>query len=102
MATLTAAERTEIRRFVERYANANGIVITWTKAQINAAAQAAESLLSGDANIVQGEIAGGGGTGLPAVTAARMNTASSPFVFSAPLKQRIVGKVLDMKYIRDA
>lgn len=103
MATLTATEYAHLRNFMERWATANAVPLTWVKGAVNAAAQTVEDLLDGTVNIIRAEIATGDGTGLPAVVSARIDTATAPFsiTFSAAVKKALVAKVFELKFIRD-
>lgn len=103
MATLTDTERAHLRNFMERWAAANAVPITWVKGAVNAAAQAVEDLLDGTVLLQRGEIAPTG-TGLPAVTSARIDAATAPFsvTFGATAKRALAAKVFELKFIRDS
>lgn len=84
MATLTAAEKTLIRQMVA--AGANGAYsVNYTKAQIDAAAQAVEDFLTNNA----------------AAISTAVNTATAPVTFSAAQKKAIGAWVVFCKYQRD-
>lgn len=82
MAVLTDDETTVIRQSL-----AQGETPNWTKAQINAAAQAVEDILVGAT--------------LQTAISNAINTATSPVVLTATQKRRLVAFVLERKYRRD-
>lgn len=81
MAVLTTAELQGIRNGTAT----SGVAINYTKAQINAAAQAVEDFLANNA----------------AAISTAINTATAPLVMSAAQKKAIVSWVVLMKYMRD-
>jgi hypothetical protein len=82
MATLSAAELQNIRNGC---ASQSGIPVNYTKAQINAAAQACEDFLTNNATAVSTAI----------------NTATSPLVLTAAQKKAIFAWVVEQKFERD-
>lgn len=80
MATLSSTELTTIRN---RCADTQ--TVNYTKAQLNAAAQACEDFLATNASTVS----------------AAINTATSPFTFTAAQKKKIFAEVVEAKYQRD-
>jgi hypothetical protein len=81
MATLTAAELRKVRNTLERKVSSQN----WDKPTANAAAQAVEDLLVSSATAISNAI----------------DTATSPFTFTATQKKWIVALVLRAKYNRD-
>ncbi len=73
--------------------------INYTKAQANAALQAIEDLFDGDAPILKAEVAVGG-TGFRALLSARIDAATTPFVFTAAQKTQLVKHWLRSKFER--
>jgi hypothetical protein len=84
MATLTSDELTEVRRIL---AQKQGDGVNWTKAQINAAAQAVEDLLVT--------------TSFQNAVSSAINTATSPLVMTAAQKKYLFAVVVYRKYVRD-
>lgn len=80
MATLGTTELVAVRNALERAGSPN-----YTKAQINAAAQAVETFLTSNAAAVSSAI----------------DAASTPFTFTNAQKKLIVAYVLDAKFVRD-
>lgn len=80
MATLSAAEFQAVRN-----ESATTQTVNYTKSQINAAAQACEDFLTNNA----------------AAVSTAINTATTPFVFSAAQKKKIFAEVARLKYLRD-
>lgn len=80
MATLTATELQLIRNGC-----ADTQTVNYTKAQVNAAAQACEDFLSANA----------------AAISTAINAATTPFVFSVAQKKAIFAWVVEMKFRRD-
>jgi hypothetical protein len=87
MATLSADEKTKIRRALADVAQANDIPITWVKAAVNDAAQAVEDLLVNNAEAISTAI----------------DTASQPHgvTFTVAQKKALVAWTLFVKYERD-
>lgn len=81
MATLSASELQDIRNGCA----ASNPAVGYTKAQINAAAQAVEDFLTNNS----------------ATVSTAINTATSPLVMSAALKKEIVAQVCQKKFQRD-
>lgn len=81
MATLTASELQSVRNSCAN----NGIVVNYTKAQINTAAQAFEDWLTAN----------------QAAASAAVDTATSPFTFTNAQKKKIGAEVFRLKYTRD-
>lgn len=88
MATLTDAEKAQIRNAVARKATQEGVPIHWVKGAINDAAQAVEDLLVSSAPAISNTI----------------DDASQPYgvTFTADEKKWIVAWAVFMKYQRDA
>lgn len=80
MATLSSSELQAIRNGC-----AETQVVNYTKAQLNAAAQAVEDLLVSSASTISNTI----------------NTATSPLVLTASQKKELVAFVLYVKFLRD-
>ena len=80
MTTLTATILTNIRRKVAKGRNPN-----WSKAQLDAAAQAVEDRLVNSAGVISADI----------------DTATSPLVLPAGVKKALVAYVLENKFLRD-
>lgn len=81
MAVLTAAELQIIRnRCADQFP-----APTWTKAQLNAAAQACEDFLENNA----------------ATVSAAINAATSPLTLTAAQKKKLFAEVVERKYLRD-
>lgn len=82
MAVLSATELQAIRQGCELTV---GFTLNATKPQINLAAQAVEDFITNNA----------------ATVSTLINTATSPFVFTAAQKKTITAYVVLMKYLRD-
>jgi hypothetical protein len=84
MATLASDELTEIRHIL---AQKQGDGVNWTKAQINAVAQAIEDLLVS--------------TSFQNSVSSAINAATSPLVMTAAQKKYLFAVVVYRKYVRD-
>lgn len=89
MATLTDAEKVEIRKVIAKKATESDVPVAWVKGAINAAAQAVEDILSSGAFQTQ--------------VSDDIDTASAPYSvsFTNVEKKWISAVVMDLKYVRD-
>jgi hypothetical protein len=81
MATLTIAELATVRQ----QCAVQFPTPTWTKTQLNAAAQACEDFLENNA----------------ATVSAAINAATSPLTLTAAQKKKLFAEVVERKYLRD-
>lgn len=102
MATLSPAERVDVRNRLEAKALALGIPVSWVKGLVDAAAQAVEDLISGDSLIARAEVPAGG-ISFPVLLSARLDAATQPFgvTLTAAQKRHLVAFVLRVKFERD-
>jgi hypothetical protein len=84
MATLTEDEKAQVRQFIQKKANKEGVPISWIKDNLNAASQAFEDEL----NSCKPDLA------------AAIETAA-PGVFDGPEKKWIGAMVLYINYVKD-
>lgn len=87
MAALTETERVKVRRGIEKWANDNGVPVSWVKAAVNDSAQAVEDAIQA----------------IKADVANDIDAASQPHgvTFTAAQKKVIAAWVLRLNYVRD-
>lgn len=91
MATLTGAELSRVRNYLEK----SGEVV-YTKPQINAAIQAIEDWMT-SRTIAGGDV----GSTVPQLLSAVINTATSPVVLSNNIKKILFAMWAESKFLRD-